>query len=123
MPEFITVCRVSEIPRRRGKLLTFDDDIEVALFNIAGEIHAVSNICPHQHSPVIHEGYVDVDACTVTCPLHNWAFDLRTGRVMGGGLAALKTYQIRIEGETVLMEKPEPERPKWMDPEPPDPIS
>ena len=114
MPEFINVCRFAEIPKRRGKLLTFEGDVEVALFNIRGEIHAVSNICPHQHSPVIHEGYVDVDECTVTCPLHNWAFDLRTGRVMGGGTAALKTYQIRIEGEDVLMEKPEPETPRWM---------
>jgi NAD(P)H-dependent nitrite reductase small subunit len=114
MPEFIRVCRISEIPRRRGTLVIFEEDIQIAFFNILGEIHAVSNICPHQHSPVINEGYVDLDACSVTCPLHNWAFDLRTGQVLGGGTAALKTYQIRIEGEDVLIEKPEPEIPRWM---------
>src|SRR5688572_28656743 len=117
MPEFVHACRLVEIPKRRGRLLTFDGNVEVAIFNVQGEVHAVSNICPHQHSPVINEGYLDADACTVTCPLHNWALDLRTGQVVGGGTAALQKYQIQIDGENVLIEKPEPEpeRPRWME--------
>ncbi|HVZ40878.1 MAG TPA: Rieske (2Fe-2S) protein [Candidatus Kapabacteria bacterium] len=108
--EFIRVCSIKEIPRRRGKEIVFDEETQVAIFNIDDTLYAVSNICPHQHAPVIADGYIE--DCTITCPLHGWVYDLRSGRAIGG-TGKLKTYDIYLDGENVMLERPEPEEPTW----------
>ncbi len=109
--EYIRVCALKEIPLRRGKEVVFDEDTQVAIFNIKDHLYAVSNICPHQHAPVIADGFIE--DCTITCPLHGWVYDLETGRAIGG-TGKLKTYDIYLDGENVMLEKPEPEEPTWM---------
>ena len=88
-----------------------DEETEVAIFTIGEQLYAVSNVCPHQHAPVIADGFIE--DCTVTCPLHGWTYDLKTGQVVGGN-SRLKTYEIYLDGDDVMLEKPEPEQPKWM---------
>lgn len=44
-----------------------------------GEILAIGNECPHQGGNLC-DGWIDGDI--VTCPLHGWEFDLRTGVCM-----------------------------------------
>ncbi len=108
--EYIRACSLKEIPKRRGKNIYFDEETQVAIFHIESRLFAVSNICPHQHAPVIAEGFVE--DCTITCPLHGWVYDLETGKAIGGA-GRLKTYEIFLEGEDVIIEKPEPEEPTW----------
>lgn len=108
---FVRVCSIRELPSRRGSKVVFDDDLEVAIFQVEGRLYAVSNICPHQHAPVIADGFLE--GCTVMCPLHGWTYDLATGRPIIGG-AHLKTYEVYLDGDDVMLEKPEPEIPAWM---------
>ncbi|MDB5035707.1 MAG: hcaC [Chlorobi bacterium] len=108
--EFIRACSVREVPRRQGKNIYFDEETQVAIFMIADALYAVNNICPHQHAPVIAEGFIE--DCTVTCPLHGWIYDLETGKAIGGH-GRLKTYEIYLDGESVMLEKPEPVEPTW----------
>ncbi len=108
--EYIRVCSLAELPRRRGREVVFDEETQVAVFQVDGALYAVSNICPHQHAPVIAEGYIE--DCTVTCPLHGWVYDLKTGRAIGG-TGKLKTYEVFLDGESVMLERPEPEEPTW----------
>lgn len=110
---FIRLCSLSQVPKRFGKRFELDDDVEIALFHVDGELLAVDNICPHQRAPLIFEG--DVENGTVACPMHGWTYDLRTGECVSGGLGRLKTYAIRVEGDDVWIERPERERPRWMD--------
>jgi nitrite reductase/ring-hydroxylating ferredoxin subunit len=110
MKEFIRACSIRDIPKRRGKEIVFDEETQVAIFNIDGKLFAVSNICPHQHAPVIAEGYIE--DCTITCPLHGWVYDLESGRAIGGN-GRLKCYDIYLDGDDVMLEKPEPEEPTW----------
>ena len=109
--EFIRVCSLSELHSVGGKRIVLEDDQEVAIFKVDGELFAVGNICPHQHAPVIYDGYVE--DCTVACPLHGWTYDLRTGAPIIGG-ARLRTFTVRAEGNDVMLEKPAPTRPAWM---------
>lgn len=108
--EFIRACALKEIPKRHGKTIYFDEDCQVAVFNVDDKLYAVNNICPHQHAPVIADGYIE--DCTVTCPLHGWVYDLATGKAIGGN-SRLKTYEIFLDGENVMLERPEPEEPTW----------
>jgi len=110
MKEFIRACSIRELSRRRGREIIFDEETQVAIFMIDEQLYAVSNICPHQHAPVISEGYIE--DCTITCPLHGWVYDLRTGKALGGN-GRLKTYEIYLDGDDVMLEKPEPEEPTW----------
>ena len=73
----------------------------VALFRTAeDEVFATSNSCPHRGGPLA-EGIVH--GTRVTCPLHNWVFDLNTGQAVGED-ARIATYPVRIEAGRVLLD-------------------
>lgn len=68
---------------------------EVAVFNVAGELFALENACPHQGGPLA-EGWVE--GYTVTCPWHAWCFELRTGNLTLGEFAWLPRFEVRVAG-------------------------
>lgn len=70
------------------------DGIEVAVFNLEGEFHAIQNRCIHKNAPLCKagrqkknapecevptRGRVNVESSTVNCPWHWWEWDLKTG--------------------------------------------
>src|SRR5256885_1237075 len=72
----------------------------VALFNVEGRFYAVSNVCLHRGGP-IGEGFLD--DTVVTCPNHGWEYDVRTGANLANPMARLRTFEVRIEGDDVLV--------------------
>jgi nitrite reductase/ring-hydroxylating ferredoxin subunit len=105
--EFIKICKESDIPNnRRGKLFIVGDDAEVAVFKVNGKIYVVSNVCPHNHSNVMYEGYVD-EGLYVACPIHGWQFSLETGLVPPHCTelsAKLENYKTKIENGDLYVE-------------------
>jgi nitrite reductase/ring-hydroxylating ferredoxin subunit len=100
--EFVKVASVSDIPERRSRLVHVEGE-EIALWRVNGCIYAINNICPHQHTPALHQG--TLDGIKLTCPMHGWTYSLDTGvATFGSGRA--KVYEVRIESEDVLIEKP-----------------
>ncbi len=82
------------------------EGVEVAIFQIGKDIIAVENNCPHQHFQMLHQGSLNQYA--LTCPMHGWTFDLKTGRaIIGSG--RLRQYAVRLEGDEVWIEKPKEE--------------
>lgn len=106
-PNYIKICKASDIPNnRRGKKFTIDEDTDIAVFKVEGKIYAVSNICPHNHSEVMFDGYVD-ENLYLACPIHGWAFSLETGEVPAGctGLSAkLQVFPTKIEDDDLYIE-------------------
>jgi nitrite reductase/ring-hydroxylating ferredoxin subunit len=73
--EFHPVARSNEIPE--GALLGARlGDRELVLGRFEGRVYALDGACSHQGAPLC-EG--DLDGPVLSCPLHNGAFDLRTG--------------------------------------------
>jgi len=73
----------------------------VALFRTGdAEVFATAGTCPHKGGP-LSEGIVHGQS--VTCPLHNWVFDLNTGQARGED-ASITTYPVRVEDGRVLIE-------------------
>ena len=70
--------------------------VELAVFHLAdgGGFVAVANSCPHAGGNLsageIHRG-------TVTCPMHQWKFDLNTGHCVGTDDVFLKRYACKVE--------------------------
>ena len=111
--EYIRACSLAEMPKRFGKRIEIEEGVEIAIFDIGGTFYAVDNVCPHQKFPMLFEG--EVNDCVVTCPMHSWQFDIRTGQCLSGGSAWLATYEVFIENGEIMVEKPKQSRPKWME--------
>ena len=92
MEGFEKLCSIDSIKDRQGKRFIVND-VEVAVFKVEGEIYALSNVCPHQHTTVIYDGYIE-DGCVV-CPVHGWMFNLKTGK-MPSCNAGLDSFPVKI---------------------------
>ncbi len=99
MEGFFKVCRVNDLVNNSGKRFIVDD-VDIALFKVEEKIYALSNICPHQHSPLIYDGFLE-DGCVV-CPAHGWMFSLETGKTPTGQ-RGLSSYDVKIENGEVFV--------------------
>jgi nitrite reductase (NADH) small subunit len=108
MIRYVNAGKMSELAVGRPKRITVAD-IDLALFYIGGQFYAVQNECPHQHYSALHESIVN--GLEITCPMHGWSFDLTTGKATVGG-GRLKCYSVKVVGNDVLVEEPNP-NPDW----------
>lgn len=99
MTDAVPVAKVSEIPPGRAKVVVVQGH-PVALFNIDGAFYAVSHVCLHRGGPI---GEGALDGFVVTCPLHGWEYDVRTGRNLANPMARLQTFSVRIDGDDVFV--------------------
>ncbi|WP_308917938.1 nitrite reductase small subunit NirD [Jannaschia sp. LMIT008] len=98
---WIDIAALDEIPARGARKLTTAQGC-VAVFRTGGDdVYALDDRCPHKGGP-LSEGIVHGQS--VTCPLHNWVFDLNTGRAMGADEGTVPTYPCRVEGGRILID-------------------
>lgn len=103
MPETIAVCPAAELSPGQVRVVEWED-LEIGIFNCAGELYAIEDRCSHDNGPLA-EGEVDEGACTVECPRHGSLFDLRTGRpITLPAYVPVDTFPVRIEGDMIKLE-------------------
>lgn len=95
---YTKVCTVSELRENHGKRFLIND-VDVAVFKIGREIYVLSNVCPHQHTSVIYDGFIE-EGCVI-CPAHGWMFNLRTGK-QPTGAKGLDSYPVKIIDDEVF---------------------
>lgn len=78
MPELIDICPVEELPPGAMRLVEWED-LEIGVFNCAGDLLAIEDRCSHDNGNLV-EGELDEEDCTIECPRHGSKFDLRTGK-------------------------------------------
>jgi nitrite reductase/ring-hydroxylating ferredoxin subunit len=96
----VKVARLADVPPGTGTAV-YAGGRDIALFNLGGEVVAIGNECPHQ-SGSLGDGHLDGEI--VTCPLHGWEFDARTGACMTVPGEAVPRFLVRIDGDEVLVE-------------------
>ena len=97
---WIDICLLSDIPLRGARKIKTALGC-VALFRTSeNEVFAVSDQCPHKGGP-LSEGIVHGQS--VTCPLHNWVFDLNTGQAVGEN-GSIKTFPVQVCGGRVFVD-------------------
>jgi len=109
LENFVRVCALHELNENAGKRFIVDD-VEVAVFKINEKVFALSNICPHQHSALIYDGFIE-DGCVV-CPAHGWMFNLETGR-MPANRNGLDSFPVIVSEENDVYVKVEKKELKW----------
>jgi nitrite reductase (NADH) small subunit len=93
MTDWIEIGSVADIPRRGARCVTTPAG-RVAIFRtMEDEIFALENRCAHKAGPLA-EGIVH--GAAVTCPLHNWVFDLRTGKATGADEGEVRTFPVDV---------------------------
>jgi 3-phenylpropionate/trans-cinnamate dioxygenase ferredoxin subunit len=103
MSKFVKVATVGEIEPGRCKLIEFEYET-VAVFFVEGEYYAIADVCTHDGGPLVEGVVFD---CRVECPRHGATFNLKTGEPTMPAVVPVPTYAVRIEGDDILVEKPE----------------
>jgi len=73
-------------------------DLQVGLFRNGEGLFALDNLCPHRGAP-LHDGFVTDGQ--VTCPWHQWQFDLKDGHCRNIPGARVPAYAVEIRDGTI----------------------
>ena len=99
---FVKVATLGDIAP--GEMQTVEVGSEYILVaRIGDEYFALDGFCTHAEG-FLSEGYLLEDYCEVECPIHEGAFDLRTGAVTNPPAEEpVVAYEVRIEGDDILV--------------------
>jgi len=126
------VARTDDLPPGERMIVELDGR-QVGVFNIDGEYFAFLHRCPHMAGPLCHGDVIglvtsdgpgdvrlDEGRKFLTCPLHGWEFDVRTGQSYFDpkkirartfpveverlpGPYKAETYAVSVEGDYVIV--------------------
>ncbi|RJL07214.1 nitrite reductase small subunit NirD [Paracoccus siganidrum] len=100
MSVFVDIAALEDIPPQGARVIRTAQGC-VALFRTADDqVFALEDRCPHKGGP-LSEGIVH--GSSVTCPLHNWVFDLNTGQAQGADEGAVRRFPVRVEQGRILV--------------------
>jgi nitrite reductase (NADH) small subunit len=99
MADYVKVATTGEIPSGSGMTVEVADK-PIAVFNCAGTFYAIDDTCPHQGGPL---GEGELDGTIVTCPWHEWRYDVRTGVNTDDAACKVQAYPVKVEGEDILV--------------------
>ena len=94
------VCRVAEVPENGLKECEVEGGLKLVVANAGGEFFGFQAVCPHQEVPLC-EGLFD--GTTLTCHMHLWQWDVRTGVPLGIAETPLERYDVTVEGGAVYV--------------------
>ena len=78
---YARVGRAADVPLLEGRSVAVAGR-RVAVFRLPEGFVALDAVCPHAGGP-LSDGIVAANC--VSCPLHGWRFELRSGAPAGGG--------------------------------------
>jgi biphenyl 2,3-dioxygenase ferredoxin subunit len=99
---FTKVCVFSDVPD--GDALKVEKNgIEIAIFNVDGDLFATQDRCTHGDWSLAEGGYLEGDV--VECSLHTGKFCVRSGKVKAApACEPLKIYNLQVEDDEVLVD-------------------
>lgn len=100
MSEFVRAIAVADLPPGQATELTLLGQ-PVALFNVGGSFHALVNRCPHRGGP-LGQGFLD--GAEVSCPWHNWTFNVTTGENVVSAEMKVARHEVKVEDGHVYVE-------------------
>ena len=96
---WVAAGHINDIPPITGRRVIAGDE-DIAVFCVENQVLAIENRCPHKGGS-LSEG-VSADGI-VTCPLHHWRFDLRSGQCPERPKVILRTFPVRREGDQIFV--------------------
>ena len=75
--------------------------LKLLVANAGGEFFGYQAVCPHQDVPLCEGLY---DGAMLTCHMHLWQWDIRSGAPVGLAETALERYDLSVDGDSIYME-------------------
>ncbi|MFZ6021274.1 MAG: non-heme iron oxygenase ferredoxin subunit [Chloroflexota bacterium] len=101
---FYTVAKVEDLPPGE-RLFVEIGDVSIVVFNIAGKLFAIGDICTHDDGPL---GDGELDGHQIICPRHGARFDVRNGKVLSlPAVVDIPTYPVRITEDDIEVGVPD----------------
>jgi nitrite reductase/ring-hydroxylating ferredoxin subunit len=111
------IGRLDEFPPGTRRIVDIDGR-SIGVFNVDGTFYALRNQCPHQGaalcsgtvmgtvtSPGPGEYHYDAERKLLTCPWHNWEFDMATGQSwFDPNKTRVRPYEVLIESGRSIRE-------------------
>lgn len=94
------VCKVADVPENTLRECEVEGGLKLVVANAGGEFVGVQAICPHQEVALC-EGMFD--GSTLTCHMHLWQWDVRTGAPLGIAEAPLERFALVREGDALYL--------------------
>ena len=91
-PDWLDVAAVADLPAEGVRRLAFGDR-GLFIHRSAAEIRVYDSRCPHQ---VTNIPELALSGSTLTCPKHQWAFDISTGKCIAKGDSPLRLLDHRV---------------------------
>ena len=84
-----------------GKMVSvYPMGVNVVLARVGGLVFAVSGKCIHMACPLFTG---KLDGYTLTCPCHDWRFDVRSGKFLDAPELCLTNYSTKSEDGKVFV--------------------
>lgn len=94
LPQWREVMATADIAD--GEVKRVDCGVRSVFVYREGEHYRVyDSHCPHQVTNIPH---LALEGMTLTCPKHNWKFDIRSGACIEKGKHPLKAFETKVEG-------------------------
>ena len=100
MAEHVTVAKTDELQPGQGMVAEVAGK-EIALFNVGGTVYALNNTCVHRGGPL---GEGDLDGEVVSCPWHNWEYNVTTGACLTNPSTCVATFPVVVDGNEIKVE-------------------
>ena len=100
-----TALKLESLPVGQSTCIEMGDT-QVGIFHNADGLFALDNFCPHRGAP-LHDGMV-TDG-TVTCPWHQWQFQLSDGACKNIPNIRVTTYPVEVR-DGVIWVNMEPQK-------------
>lgn len=98
MTDWIDIGPLDDIPRLGARVVVAAGE-KIAVFRTDDDlVFALLDKCPHKGGP-LSQGIVH--GCKVTCPLHNFVIDLRSGGAVAPDEGRTRTVPARRNGDRV----------------------
>ncbi len=98
MSDWIDVAATCDLPPGSYRVVEVDE-VEVAVFNVDGEFHAIEDVCTHDFSPLTGGC---LEGAEIACPRHGARFDVRTGEALTPpAFEAVAVLAVRVVDDTV----------------------
>jgi 3-phenylpropionate/trans-cinnamate dioxygenase ferredoxin subunit len=75
-------------------------DVDVALFNVGGEVYAINDRCAHAGQSL---GFGQLTGKVVRCRAHGWKYDVSTGFANGIEGLGVATYAVKVVDGDILV--------------------
>lgn len=87
----------------RGRMRVEAGGLDILIVRAPDGVYACGNVCAHQHFAMLHAGAI----CghDVSCPMHGWTYDVRTG-LCRGGEGRVPVYPVTLRGDDILIALP-----------------